>query len=236
MTGATRGITITRHRDIDRTHRMGDHGLPRDTVARVLRPTVLALLVLGAAEVLVHLFVQRGFRHGLGELLQEATRPGRRQALLFRQTLPARRRRPSRRNAPCRVPCLWLSYQPSSRSACSPAPSRRSSGSAIKASYTLFKTVPTSAGTHQMGVHSAVGGFTRRGHGASTTRLRPVYGPSTGRRRFDHGANAVQPRHGQHFRGAVGTSGTRSVYAACVSGAARGISHGAFRVRGIHDD
>jgi hypothetical protein len=76
----------------------------------------------------------------------------------------------------------------------------------------------------------------RRGHGAATTRLRHVHGPSTGRLRFDHGANAVQPRHGQHFRGAVGTSGTRSVYAACVSGGARGISHGAFRVRGIHDD
>ncbi|ROT86218.1 hypothetical protein BMONG18_1677, partial [Bifidobacterium mongoliense] len=106
----------------------------------------------------------------------------------------------------CRVPCLWLSYQPSSRSACSPAPSRRSSGSAIKASYTLFKTVPTSAGTHQMGVHSAVGGFTRRGHGASTTRLRPVHGPSTARPRAVYGSTTARTRFS---RGTVSTSGVQ---------------------------
>ena len=80
--GLERAVAVARHLDPGRADRIAGHGLGGGAVARVPAPAALRPLAHGAAQMPGHLLVQGRLQHGLGELPEQAVRPGQVQAFL----------------------------------------------------------------------------------------------------------------------------------------------------------
>ena len=66
-------VPISRHLDLDRTHRIGQHGLRAHPITRIAAVTAIDRMLL-IPQMRGHLLIQSGFQNSLGEQLQQTIR------------------------------------------------------------------------------------------------------------------------------------------------------------------